>query len=89
MIYKQDKHLDSINVIPVIISNDGLIYNQTTSLIEREGLKVDWNEAIREVLHINQELIIRCYSKRSKWRERGRLMMQRQCQNGGIVTLAN
>jgi len=83
---KQEKELNSIRVIPVIISNDGLIYKQTTALMEEVGIKVDWDEAIREVLHINQEIIIRCYSKRGKWRERGRQRKLRQRQRAGVAT---
>ena len=76
ILIKQEYKLSSIMVIPVIITNDGLIHKQTITLMNQFSIKVDWNKAIREVLHINQELIIKCYSKRSKWRDRGRKEIQ-------------
>jgi len=39
--------LNSIIIIPIIISNYGIIYKQTTALMEEVGIKVDCDETIR------------------------------------------
>ncbi len=60
-----------MQIIPVIITINRLIHKKTTSEINKEGIEVDWNKAIREVLYINQEMIIRCYAQKPKCIERG------------------
>ena len=68
---KQAHGLRTIQTIPVIITIDGLIHKKTTLEIIKAGIEVDWNKAIREVLYINQEMIIRCYAQKPKCIERG------------------
>ena len=61
---KQSHGLQAIQIIPVIITIDGLIHKKTIIEISKAGIEVDWNKAIKKVLFINQEMIIRCYSQR-------------------------
>jgi len=65
-------------IIPIIITNEGLIHRRTIELFKTVNIKVEWGKAISKLLFHNVQLIQRVYTKRGKWRKRGREFINNQ-----------
>ena len=64
------KNFNYYKVIPIIITNEGLICKKTTELLKEINVEIEWGKTITKVLLHNVQLIYRIYTERGKWRRR-------------------
>ena len=75
---KQMKNFKYCKVIPIIVSNEGLIHRKTVEILDQVKIKINWGKAISKLLFINVQLIQRIYTESAKWRLEKSKQLRRQ-----------